>query len=210
MGPHAAYEAALAHMGETLMSSVVSTFHSVCDKTLRRSPIRDRSVQFSDGFWNIGGAADYVFSSDDRAYSIDGSYPVLKRDDHRIWVDQRLHLLSGCLELVSLDGKYDRIHKADICRGRSLRFYNERFLIRHCRTHGSVIGVADLWRCGAGTSRVSAGFAATAKRDSRKLRYLVAAAVVLAVTAVVAVQREGFPWSAPLLLMVILEFFAAD
>ena len=191
---------------------MVSTFHSVCDKTLRRSPIRDRSVQFSDGFWNIGGAADYLFSSDDRAYSIDGSYPILKWDDHRIWVDHRLHLLSGCLELVSLDGKYDRIHKADICLGRSLRFYNEneRFLIRHCRTHGSVIGVADLWRCGADASRVSAGFAATAKRDSRKLRYLVAAAVVLAVTAVVAVQREGFPWSAPLLLMVILVFFAAD
>ena len=43
-----------------------------------------------------------------------------------------------------------------------------------------------------------------------KLRYLVAAAVVLAATAVVAVLREGFPWPAPLLLVVVLVFFAAD
>jgi hypothetical protein len=43
-----------------------------------------------------------------------------------------------------------------------------------------------------------------------KLRYLVAAALVLAATAVLAVLREGFPWPAPLLLVVLLVFFAAD
>jgi hypothetical protein len=43
-----------------------------------------------------------------------------------------------------------------------------------------------------------------------KLRYLVAAAAVLAATSVLAVLREGFPWPAPLLLVVLLVFFAAD
>lgn len=43
-----------------------------------------------------------------------------------------------------------------------------------------------------------------------RIRYLVAAVAVLAATAVLAVLKEGFPWPAPLLLVVILVFFAAD